>query len=66
MLSKVLTDDQITKIHHASLEILQRVGVHIPHEEVLSLFADRGADVDRQGQKVKIPGDLVGECLAQA
>ena len=40
MLSKVLLDDQIQKIHQASLDILQRIGVQIPHEDMLSRFAD--------------------------
>ena len=66
MFSKVLTDDQIKKIHHASLDILQRIGVHIPHEDVLSLFADSGADVDIKGQMVKIPPDLITKCIDQA
>lgn len=66
MLSKILTDDQIKKIHHASLDILQRIGVHIPHEDMLSLFADSGADVDMQGQIVKIPADLITKCIDQA
>lgn len=66
MLSKVLTDDQIKKIHHASLDILQRIGVHIPHKDMLSLFADSGADVDMPGQIVKIPADLITKCIDQA
>ncbi len=65
MLSKVLTDDQIKKIHNASLDILQQIGVHIPHKDVLSLFADSGADVDMQSQIVKIPADLITKCIDQ-
>ena len=66
MFSKVLSDDQIQKIHQASLDILQRVGVQVPHEDMLSRFADSGADVDMQNQRVKISADLVMKCVDRA
>ena len=66
MFSKVLTYEQIGKIHQASLDILERVGVEIPHDEMITRFADRGAKVDREKQIVKIPPDLVMDCVGQA
>ncbi len=66
MISTVLTQEQIGRIDEASLEVLQHVGVGIPHEQMLGMFADAGADVDRENQRVKIPPDLVRTLLAGA
>ncbi len=66
MFSRVLSDSQIDCIHEASLSILERTGVHTPHEEMLSRFADAGARVDREKQIVRIPADLVMRSLDQA
>ena len=62
----VLTDEQIERIHAASLEILERVGVQVPHADMLGRFADAGASVDRAAQRVRIGPDLVERCLGQA
>jgi len=66
MIAHVLNTDQIRRIDEASREILSRVGVHVPHEEVLSRFADVGASVDATTQIVRIPPDLVDRSLATA
>ncbi len=55
----VLSDEQIVSIHQASLNILERVGVVVPHEDMLSRLADRGARVDRAEQRVRMSADLV-------
>jgi trimethylamine--corrinoid protein Co-methyltransferase len=59
----VLSGDQITRLHNASLEILQTVGVRIPHEEVRARFARAGAGVDEASHLVTIPEDLVHRSL---
>ncbi len=66
MISKVLTEEQILKIHEASLSILERVGVSVPHKEVLKMFADSGAKVDMDTQRVRIGSDLVKSSLEKA
>ena len=66
MQATVLTDQQIEKIHAASLTILETVGVVMPHPEMLSRFADCGAAVDREQSTVKIPPSLVEDCLRKA
>ena len=52
MFSRVLSDDQIQKVHETSLRILGEVGVQLPHEELLGRFADAGASVDHESQRV--------------
>ena len=66
MISKVLSDSQIEKIHNVSLHILEEVGIEIPHKEVLLRFADAGAKIDFDKQRVRIPADLVLKCVRQA
>jgi trimethylamine--corrinoid protein Co-methyltransferase len=66
MRSTVLTDSQIQTVNAKSLEILRRVGVVVPHPEMLRRFADAGAGVDFQAQRVRIPETLVTKLVAGA
>ena len=62
----VLSDDQIERIHSASLAILSETGVEVPHPDLLGRFADAGASVNISARRVRIPPDLVERCLASA
>jgi len=64
MISTVLSAEQVQSISEASFRILERVGVVLPHEETLRRFADSGAQVDFETQRVRIPRDLIEQCLA--
>lgn len=66
MISRVFTREQIERVHEASLTILQRIGVVVPHKEILTRFADKGAKVDHKAQRVKIPPDLIMTLLKKA
>jgi len=66
MISSLLTDRQIQRIHEASLAMLARTGIHVPHVEMLGRFADAGATVDMATQRVHIPAELVETSLKQA
>ncbi len=66
MTASVLDQEQIERIHRASLEILERVGVVVPHEEVLARFREAGAATDLRSRRVRLPPELVARCLAQA
>jgi trimethylamine--corrinoid protein Co-methyltransferase len=66
MITRVLSDDQITQINQASLTILAETGIIVPHPEMLSRFAANGAQVDDANQRVRIPAKLVEKCLASA
>ena len=63
---KVLSDEQIGKIHDASLEILGTIGVRIPHPEMRRRFGEASAKVDESAELVKIPERLVVRCLESA
>jgi len=53
-----LTDDQIARLHEASLEIMARTGMRFYDQEALDLFKKAGADVS-DGNLVRIPPHLV-------
>ena len=60
----IMTEDQIERIHHATLDILQRVGVKVFEPEALDLLHAAGALVD--GNLVKIPSTLVQQAIESA
>jgi trimethylamine--corrinoid protein Co-methyltransferase len=53
-----LTEDQITLLHEASLEIMARTGMRFYAQEALDLFRKAGASVS-DGNLVRIPPHLV-------
>ncbi len=66
MVCKILTDKQIERIHEKSLEILQRVGIHVPHRKVLELFSEYGAAVDFSRERIRLPAELVMSLIGKA
>ena len=59
---RLLSEEQIKKIHLASLEILANIGVQITHEEALTLMEKNECDID-DNNIVRIPNWLVEECM---
>jgi len=59
-----LTPGQFERIHFATLEILERVGVNVFHQEALTLLKDAGARI--RGGRAFIPQTLVKAALAAA
>ncbi|MFQ6039666.1 MAG: trimethylamine methyltransferase family protein [Candidatus Poribacteria bacterium] len=60
-----LTEEELTEIHFASLEILERTGVHIHHEAARDLLYSAGAYVEND-LRVRIPSQLVKVALNSA
>jgi len=63
---RILNRQQLDRIHRASLEILETIGVRVPHEEMRFRFASAGATVDDSTEQVRIPEVLVDHCLESA
>jgi len=57
-----LTDEQIEKIHAASLEILERIGVRLDLQEAVDILKKAGAKVTEDGL-VHVPPKLVETAL---
>ena len=62
----ILDDEDIKKINQTALTILEEVGIVMPSEKALKIFADAGADVDFDKKLVKIPSHLVVDSLKKA
>ena len=58
---QVINPDQIDQIHCATLDVLERTGVDIPHEKALELLSGHGARVD--GNRVRMPSWMVEDAL---
>ncbi len=61
---RFLTDDEVEAIHHATLRVLAETGIVLTLPAARDLLAGAGACVD--GDRVRLPADLVEACLAKA
>ena len=60
-----VSDDQTERLHHASLEILDRTGVVLYEPEAVELLRRKGLKVD-DGNRVRIPPGMVEWALSIA
>jgi len=63
---QVLGDDDVRRIHHASLELIQGVGVRFPSPHALDILHAHGASIDPERQIARIPGHVVESALGHA
>jgi trimethylamine--corrinoid protein Co-methyltransferase len=61
-----LRDEDVTRIHEASLDVLERVGVMVPPSDCRDHFEQAGARVDRENNRVTLPRSMVENALASA
>ncbi len=61
---QVINEEQIQQIHCATLDVLERTGVDIPHQGALEILSDNGARVD--GNRVYMPSWMVEKAILQA
>ncbi|MBL6933478.1 MAG: trimethylamine methyltransferase family protein [Rhodospirillales bacterium] len=54
-----LKSDEINYVHEASLEILEEVGLLVRNEKARNRFAEHGARVDHETERVHIPATIV-------
>lgn len=57
---------ELERIHQASLELLQKVGVSVDSDEALDALAASGARVDRDARTVRFPAEMVQERMLHA
>jgi trimethylamine--corrinoid protein Co-methyltransferase len=60
---EILDQDDIERLHQATLEVLATVGCRLPHRRVLNMMRQAGARVDQATATVWIPPDLVEEAI---
>lgn len=62
----ILSDDEIARIHAATLDVLEHTGVRFPSAQALEILAAHGAQVDFAAQVARIPAAVVEEYLKLA
>ncbi|MFC2023465.1 trimethylamine methyltransferase family protein [Chloroflexota bacterium] len=63
---KVLSNEEVEQIHAASMEVLSSVGVKVEWRPARDIFREAGAEVDDDGQCVRIPETLVRWAVERA
>ncbi|MHB1006174.1 MAG: trimethylamine methyltransferase family protein [Chloroflexota bacterium] len=51
----MLSEEQLERLHQASLRILEQMGVEVYDDEALATLADGGAVVDVAAKRVRLP-----------
>ena len=57
-----LKQSEVERVHEASLELLENVGLLVRNEVAREIFAKHGCMVDNQTTLVKFPPKVVEEC----
>ena len=63
---EILTPAEIRRIHEATLEVIERVGVRFPSRRAQEIWAARGASVDAATSIVRIPAGVLEAALRTA
>jgi len=58
---RVLSDEQIQRIHAASLELMEKTGIQVNHQGAREILHGHGCRVD--GLRVRLPSDVVQKAL---
>lgn len=62
----ILRPEEIKRIHTATLDVIENVGVRFPSARALEIWEAYGAAVDRESMIVKAPGELIEQALKSA
>ena len=60
---EILTNEDVKKIHEATLWIIEHVGVRFPSQRALEIWEANGAAVDREKKIVRVKGDVIEAAL---
>ena len=60
---RVLSNDEVLKVHENTLKVLENTGVYVFSEEVLKTFSEIGLNTDINSKIVKFPRKIVEKAL---
>ncbi len=60
---EILTPQEVRKIHDATLQIIEKVGVRFPSKRALEIWASHGANVDEGKMIVRAKPELIEQAL---
>jgi trimethylamine--corrinoid protein Co-methyltransferase len=61
---EALDAESVARMHEATLEVIETVGVRFPSQRALDTWAEAGASVDRATEVVKVPRAMIETALA--
>ena len=62
----ILSHEEVEQIHTATLDVIESTGVKFPSKKALDTLEEHGANVDRQSQVAKIPGQIIETYISKA
>ncbi len=62
----ILADEEVQKIHQATLQIIEKVGVRFPSLKALTVWEEFGATVDHEKMVVRVKADTIEQALKNA
>ncbi len=62
----ILSDEEVRRIHTATLDLIESVGIKFPLPRALDILEAHGARIDREAQVARIPGQVVEAALSRA
>jgi trimethylamine--corrinoid protein Co-methyltransferase len=62
----ILSAEDVQRIHTATLDVIEGVGVRFPSQKALDIWEANGATVDRETTIVKVPGQVIEDALEKA
>jgi trimethylamine--corrinoid protein Co-methyltransferase len=57
--AELLTREQVERVHEASLEILEEIGLLVRYAPARELFRAHGANIDSENNRVRFPRAIV-------
>jgi trimethylamine--corrinoid protein Co-methyltransferase len=60
---EILDEQQVNRIHDATLWIIEKVGIRFPSARALNIWADHGAIVDRNSMTIRATPKLITQAL---
>jgi trimethylamine--corrinoid protein Co-methyltransferase len=61
---RMLNDDQILQLVHATFEVIEKIGFHVLHQGARDMLRKAGASIN--GDVVRVPQFIIKECLSTA
>lgn len=62
----ILSKEEILRIHTATLDVVESVGVRFPSVKALDILEAHGCTIDRESMVARMPGHIVEKYLAKA
>ncbi len=63
---EILTKEDVQKIHNATLQIIEKIGVRFPSKRALGIWEANGAEVDHEKKIVRVKPQIIEDAIKKA